>query len=392
MIPYGRQNIDSDDIDSVLEALKSDWLTQGPKVPLFEQALAAYCSVQYGVAVNSATSALHLACLALGISENDTVWTSPNSFVASANCARYCRATVDFVDIDIATGNMCCISLEKKLKIAQKANCLPKAIIPVHFAGQPCDMEKIAELARQYNFKVIEDASHAIGAKYKGKPVGSCEFSDICVFSFHPVKIITTLEGGVAMTNNSDLARSMRLLRSHGVTNDPSQMQGDSHGMWYYQQIELGFNYRMNDVEAALGLSQLNKLNDFIARRQNIAKRYKELLKDSTDAVPLSISPDNYSSFHLFVVKVAVATGDDKRHLISLLRQSGIFAHVHYIPIHMQPYYQKLGFKQGDFPQAECYYKQAITLPIFPSLTMADLDTIIRTLKRHLRSIKNGNS
>lgn len=392
MIPYGRQHIDDDDISSVLETLNSNWLTQGPKVPLFEQALAAYCSVQYGVAVNSATSALHLACLALGISENDTVWTSPNSFVASANCARYCRATVDFVDIDIATGNMCCITLEKKLKIAQEMNCLPKAIIPVHFAGQSCNMEKIAELARQYNFKVIEDASHAVGAEYKGKPVGSCEFSDICVFSFHPVKIITTLEGGMAVTNNPDLANSMRLLRSHGVTNDPNQMQGDSHGMWYYQQIELGFNYRMNDVEAALGLSQLNKLNDFVARRQSIAKRYQELLKDSMDAVPLSILPDNYSSFHLFVVKVAVATDEDKRRLVSLLRQSGILAHVHYIPIHMQPYYQKLGFRQGDFPQAECYYNQAITLPIFPSLTMADLDTIIQTLKRHLRTIKNDNS
>ncbi len=392
MIPYGRQHIDDDDISSVLETLNSNWLTQGPKVPLFEQALAAYCSVQYGVAVNSATSALHLACLALGISEKDTVWTSPNSFVASANCARYCRATVDFVDIDIATGNMCCITLEKKLKIAQEMNCFQKAIIPVHFSVQSCNMEKIAELARQYNFKVIEDASHAVGAEYKGKPVGSCEFSDICVFSFHPVKIITTLEGGMAVTNNLDLANSMRLLRSHGVTNDPNQMQGDSHGMWYYQQIELGFNYRMNDVEAALGLSQLNKLNDFVARRQSIAKRYQELLKDSMDAVPLSILPDNYSSFHLFVVKVAVATDEDKRRLVSLLRQSGILAHVHYIPIHMQPYYQKLGFRQGDFPQAECYYNQAITLPIFPSLTMADLDTIIQTLKRHLRTIKNDNS
>ncbi len=298
------------------------------------------------------------------MSEGDRVWTSPNSFVASSNCALYCGAKVDFVDIDLHTGNMCVDALRNKLALAESTNALPKVVIPVHFAGQPCDMKEIRALSKQYGFFVIEDASHAVGAKYQEKFVGSCEFSDICVFSFHPVKIITTMEGGMALTNNSEWAEKMRMLRSHGITNDPEKMTEDSHGPWYYQQIALGFNYRMTDVEAALGLSQLKKLPGFLEKRNALAKYY-----------------DNcYSSYHLYVARVESLTNKQHSDLIKNLREQGVFAHLHYIPIHIQPYYKKLGFKMGDFPNAETYYRQAITLPLFPELTLEDVEFIVEKL------------
>lgn len=380
MIPYGRQDIDDADVDVVVKTLTSDWLTQGPRVPAFENTLASYCNAKFGIAVNSATSALHIACLALGVGAGDRVWTSPNSFVASANCALYCGASVDFVDININTGNMCIDALTDKLVEAEKKNCLPKVVIPVHFAGQPCDMAQIATLAEQYQFKVIEDASHAMGAKYAGSTVGSCKYSDICVFSFHPVKIITTIEGGMAMTNQQALADNMRLLRSHGVSNDPSVMRHKAHGPWYYEQVGLGFNYRMNDIEAALGISQLTKLDDFIAKRNAVAARYSEWFAENETITPLVVYEAAYSSFHLYVVRISELTQQQQSKLVETLREKGIFAHIHYIPIHTQPYYTDLGFKAGDFPNAERYYSQAITLPIFPTLTTSQIDFIADTL------------
>ena len=384
MIPYGRQDIDEKDIEAVISTLKSDWLTQGPTIPKFEKALADYCGVEHTVAVNSATSALHIACLALGVEQGDTVWTSPNSFVASANCAIYCRATVDFVDIDLLTGNMCMQKLEQKLALAKKQHCLPKAVIPVHFAGQSCDMEAISRLAKEYDFYVIEDASHAVGASYRDKPVGCCAYSDICVFSFHPVKIITTVEGGAALTNNGAFAEKMRLARSHGVTSDQNQMTESSHGPWYYQQITLGYNYRMNDVEAALGLSQLKKLDDYVARRNAIAKQYAAGFANEDFIQPLVVSEYCYSSYHLFCILATRLTEITHRRVIEKLRSHGVFAHVHYIPIHLQPFYTDLGFKKGDFPQAEDYYRQVITLPLFPSITDNEVQFIIHTVKEVL--------
>lgn len=377
MIPYGRQHLDESDIEAVLETLKSDWLTQGPAVPKFENALADYCNANYGVAVNSATSALHIACLALDVGPGDCVWTSPNSFVASSNCALYCGAGIDFVDIDLQTGNMCVDALKHKLENAQANGCLPKVVIPVHFAGQPCDMALIRALSKQYGFYVIEDASHAVGAKYQNQLIGSCEYSDICVFSFHPVKIITTMEGGMALTNDPSLADKMRMLRSHGITNDPARMTEKSHGPWYYQQVALGFNYRMTDVEAALGLNQLNKLEDFLEKRNILARHYDSLFRPYSDILPLTQSNDNYSSYHLYVVKVDSLDSDKHAKLISELRERGIFAHVHYIPIHLQPHYKSLGFKKGDFPNAEHYYQQAITLPLFPDLTKSEVQHVV---------------
>ncbi|APD89141.1 UDP-4-amino-4,6-dideoxy-N-acetyl-beta-L-altrosamine transaminase [Alteromonas mediterranea] len=380
MIPYGRQHLDEEDVKAVVETLTSSWLTQGPAVPKFEAALADYCGAEFGVAVNSATSALHIACLALGVSEGDRVWTSPNSFVASSNCALYCGAKVDFVDIELNTGNMCVDALRNKLALAESINALPKVVIPVHFAGQPCDMKEIRVLSKQYGFFVIEDASHAVGAKYQEKFVGSCEFSDICVFSFHPVKIITTMEGGMALTNNSEWAEKMRMLRSHGITNDPEKMTEDSHGPWYYQQIALGFNYRMTDVEAALGLSQLKKLPGFLEKRNALAKYYDNLLSVFSCIKPLQQRGDSYSSYHLYVARVESLTNKQHSDLIKNLREQGVFAHLHYIPIHIQPYYKKLGFKMGDFPNAETYYRQAITLPLFPELTLEDVEFIVEKL------------
>lgn len=388
MIPYGRQHLDESDIKAVLDTLKSDWLTQGPAIPKFESAFADYCSASYAVAVNSATSALHIACLALGVGPGDCVWTSPNSFVASSNCALYCGAGIDFVDIDLQTGNMCVDALKHKLENAEANNCLPKVVIPVHFAGQPCDMAQIRALSKRYGFFVIEDASHAVGARYQDKLVGSCEFSDICVFSFHPVKIITTMEGGMALTNSMELADKMRMLRSHGITNDPAMMTEDSHGPWYYQQITLGFNYRMTDVEAALGLSQLDKLDTFVEKRNALATYYDKSLCNQANIAPLLQHNDTYSSYHLYVVRVKSLDSTTHTTLVTQLRESGIFAHVHYIPIHLQPYYQNLGFKKGDYPNAERYYQQAITLPMFPDLSENDVASIVSTLIKHVDNLR----
>jgi UDP-4-amino-4,6-dideoxy-N-acetyl-beta-L-altrosamine transaminase len=389
VIPYGRQHLDESDIEAVLETLKSDWLTQGPAVPKFENALADYCNANYGVAVNSATSALHIACLALDVGPGDCVWTSPNSFVASSNCALYCGAGIDFVDIDLQTGNMCVDALKHKLENAEANNCLPKVVIPVHFAGQPCDMAQIRALSKRYGFFVIEDASHAVGAKYQNQLVGSCEYSDICVFSFHPVKIITTMEGGMALTNDPSLADKMRMLRSHGITNDPARMTEESHGPWYYEQVALGFNYRMTDVEAALGLSQLNKLEDFLEKRNALARHYDSLFRPYSNIFPLTQSNDNYSSYHLYVVKVDSLDSDKHAKLISELRERGIFAHVHYIPIHLQPHYKSLGFKKGDYPNAEHYYQQAVTLPLFPDLTLEEVEQVVDTLSNAVNTVNS---
>ncbi|MGO2129607.1 MAG: UDP-4-amino-4,6-dideoxy-N-acetyl-beta-L-altrosamine transaminase [Pseudoalteromonas prydzensis] len=383
VIPYGKQSISQDDIDAVIDVLKSDWLTQGPKVPAFEQAIADYCGVNFACATNSATSALHIACLALGVGESDIVWTSPISFVASANCALYCGAKVDFVDIDLDTGNMSPSALEQKLISAEKIDSLPKVVIPVHLAGQSCDMQAIYQLATKYDFKIIEDASHAIGAKYLDKPVGNCEFSDICVFSFHPVKIITSAEGGMAVTNSKKLDKKMKRLRSHGITNNPDEMTEPSHGPWYYQQVELGFNYRMTELQAALGLSQLSKLDEFVTKRNQLAKIYSSKLKDMP-IMHLAQSSQIYSSYHLYIIKL---TGDSiLRHksIIESLREQGITSHLHYIPIHIQPHYRKLGFKANDFPNAIKYYNCALTIPLHPELTDSEQNYIIKTITEQL--------
>lgn len=383
VIPYGRQTISQADIDAVVDVLKSDWLTQGPKVSAFEQAVANYCEAEFATATNSATSALHIACLALGVCEGDIVWTSPISFVASANCALYCGAKVDFVDIDIDTGNLSPDALEQKLIAAEKTNSLPKVVIPVHLAGQSCDMQAIAKLAEKYNFKVIEDASHAIGAKYLDKPVGCCEHSDITVFSFHPVKIITSAEGGMAVTNCEIIDNKIKRLRSHGITNIPEEMTEPSHGPWYYQQIELGFNYRMTDLQAALGLSQLKELDKFISSRNTIAKTYKEAF-ENLPLQHLNQSKHCYSSYHLFIVRLVGSTAEKQKSVIVELREKGIISHLHYIPIHLQPFYTSMGFRKGDFPNAEAYYQQAMTIPLFASMTHEQQCTVIDTVKNAL--------
>lgn len=383
MIPYGKQFIDQTDIDAVVDVLKSDWLTQGPKVPAFEDAVASYCKAEHGVAVNSATSALHIACLALDVGSNDIVWTSPISFVASANCALYCGAKIDFVDIDLNTGNMSVFELEKKLLLAEQNNCLPKVVIPVHLAGQSCDMQAIHKLALKYDFKIVEDASHAIGAKYLDKPVGCCEFSDICVFSFHPVKIITSAEGGMAVTNNQELAKRLRKLRSHGITSDPTEMTEPSHGPWYYQQVELGFNYRMTDLHAALGISQLSKVDEFVNQRHFLAQIYNTHL-DLNLIRPLHQSDTCYSAYHLYIVQLKDSDITRHKNAITQLRAAGIIGHLHYIPIHLQPYYQAMGFSVGDFPNAEKYYQGAITLPLHPTLQEQEVHFVLNTLQQIL--------
>lgn len=382
MIPYGRQDIVQDDIEALVQVLQSDFLTQGPAVPNFEQAVAAYCGAAHAVALNSATSALHVACLALGLGHKDWLWTTPISFVASANCGLYCGAQVDFVDIDPETLNICPSALEHKLLKAELSGCLPKIVVPVHMCGQPCNMKAIHALAQRFGFKIIEDASHAIGARYLGEPVGSCGYSDITIFSFHPVKIITTAEGGMALTNSSDLAHRMALLRSHGVTRDPEQMTHEPDGPWYYQQIELGFNYRMTELQAALGFSQLKRLDTYVARRHELARNYANLLQDLPVSLPRQHT-DAYSAFHLFVVRLQLEKITcSQREVFERMRRNGIGVNLHYIPIHTQPWYARMGFHPSDFPQALTYYKEAITLPLYVNLTEEEQQSVARALSR----------
>jgi len=385
MIPYGRQDINQADIDSVINVLQSDFLTQGPQVPIFEKTVSNYCGAEFGIAVNSATSALHVACLALGLGKGDWLWTSPNSFVASANCGLYCGAQVDFVDIDKQTYNMSVEELEKKLSQAKQANNLPKIVIPVHFAGQSCDMKKIHSLSQEYGFKVIEDASHAIGGRYLDQPIGGCQYSDITVFSFHPVKIITTAEGGLATTNDKELSERMQLFRSHGVTRNPEIMSKLSEGGWYYRQVDLGFNYRMTELQAALGVSQMQRLDEFITRRHILQERYDSLLSGLPIVKPYQ-SQDSYSALHLYPIQIDLNCIDKGREKIfDELRQNGIGVNVHYIPIHTQPYYLQFGFKVGDFPNSEYYYNKAISIPLFHAMTVGQQDEVCNVLKRVLQ-------
>ena len=384
MIPYGRQEITQDDIDAVIDVLRSDFLTQGPTVPRFEHNVASYCGAVRAVAANSATSALHIACLALGLGPEDWLWTSPISFVASANCGLYCGANVDFVDIDPTTLNMCPEALAAKLEQAEREGRLPKIVMPVHLCGQPCHMEPIHALSKKYGFSIIEDASHAIGGRYLGKPVGACTHSHITVFSFHPVKIITTGEGGVALTNDPQLARTMELLRTHGVTRDPVLMTDAPDGPWYYQQVVLGFNYRMTDIQAALGLSQLLRVDQYVARRHRLAERYDQHLAGLPIKTPWRDS-QSYSALHLYVIRLSTLDcAPARRKVFESLRSQGIGVNVHYIPIHMQPYYMKIGFKPGDFPEAERYYSQAITLPMYPTMSEIQQDQVISALRAAL--------
>lgn len=374
-IPYGRQDIDAQDIAAVVRVLRSDWLTQGPEVPRFETAMAARCEAAGGVAVNSATSALHLACLALGVGPGDTGWTVPNTFVASANCLRYCGAGVDFVDIDPHTLNLSVPALADKLCGAKASGRLPKVVIPVHFAGRSCDMAAIGDLAREYGFRVIEDASHAVGALSAGHPVGACRHSDLTVFSFHPVKIMTTGEGGMLTARDPALLRRLARLRSHGITRDGAEMAGQSEGPWYYQQVELGYNYRMTDLQAALGRSQLARLDGFLARRRELARRYDRLLA----VLPLARPPlDEESSWHLYAVRLRDAAR--RRPVFEALRAAGIGVNVHYIPVHLQPDYRRLGFGPGDYPVAEAYYAGALSLPLHARLTDTEQDYIVAAL------------
>ncbi|MDO6618563.1 UDP-4-amino-4,6-dideoxy-N-acetyl-beta-L-altrosamine transaminase [Shewanella sp. 6_MG-2023] len=378
MIPYGRQSISQEDIEAVTAVLQSDFLTQGPQVPLFESSIAAITQSSYAIAGNSATSMLHVACLALGVTEGDIVWTSPVSFVASANCSLYCGATIDFVDIDPATANMCPEALAIKLSMASKTNKLPKVIIAVHMAGHSCDMEKIAALAGQYGINVIEDAAHGIGGHYLASPLGSCKYSDITIFSFHPVKIITTGEGGVATTNNPDLAKAMSLSCSHGITKNKADMENSNEGDWFYEQQSLGYNYRMTDMQAALGCSQLKLLSHVVAVRNRLAERYQNLLNDSDIKVVIPLE-GSVSAYHLLLVQLPDKC--DRKSIFNAMRKAGIGVHVHYIPIHLQPYYQELGFKKGSFHNAEKYYQSCLTLPLFPNLTFEQQDYICNTLK-----------
>ena len=385
MIPYGRQDINQADIDAVVEVLRSDFLTQGPVVPAFEKAVAEYLDTKYGLAVNSATSALHIACLALGVGKGDIVWTSPITFVASANCALYCGAKVDFIDIDPKTYNISVDRLKEKLVQAEKTGTLPKVVIPVHLCGQPCDMADIHALSKQYGFKIIEDASHSIGGRYKDEPIGNCHYSDIIVFSFHPVKIITTGEGGMALTNNEQLAKSMRHLRSHGITTDPADMHPRPEGeLWNYQQINLGYNYRMTDIQAALGLSQMQRLNDFVSKRHTIAKRYNQMLSTLPVVQPWQ-HPDSYSSYHLYVIRLKLdEISKTHREVYEMLRAAGVLVNLHYIPVYRQPYYEQMGFSVGYCAEAEQYYSEAISLPMYPGLTEQQQDYVVSALENVL--------
>lgn len=381
MIPYGRQNINEADIQAVVDVLRSDFITQGPAVPAFENLVAKYCGASYAIAVNSATSALHIACLALGVGKGDIVWTSPISFVASANCALYCGAKVEFVDIDPKSYNLSIEQLTIKLAEAEKNGALPKVIIPVHLSGQPCEMQKVHALSQKYGFKIIEDASHAIGAKYQNEPVGNCKYSDITVFSFHPVKIITTAEGGMALTNQPELADQMALLRSHGITRDDNKMTQASDGPWYYQQISLGFNYRMTDLQAALGFSQMQRLDDFIEKRHKIAHRYNETLSDLPITIPWQ-HQDSYSALHLYILRLQLdKISISHKEFFTRLRESNIGVNLHYIPIYLHPYYKKFGYHQEEYENANAYYAEAISLPIYPNLTVDQQSHICDVIK-----------
>ncbi len=384
-IPYGRQSINQDDIQAVLEVLQSDWLTTGPAVNSFEKAVADYCGARYAVAVNSATSALHIACMALGVGKGDVLWTTPNTFVASANCALYCGADVDFVDVEADTYNMSVSALQEKLEVAQKVQRLPKVIVPVHFSGQPCDMKNIAALAKQYGIAVIEDASHAIGASYEDTRVGDCTYSDMTVFSFHPVKIVTTAEGGMVTTQDAALAKRLELYRSHGITREPASMTEASQGAWYYQQIDLGYNYRITDLQCALGCSQMKRIDTFVTRRREIADVYDRELQGMPLVLPRQ-RKNVHSAWHLYVVQVdPKKTEKTRKEVFDALRAAGIGVNVHYIPVHTQPYYRQcFGFQEGDFPVAEAYYQQALSLPIYADLTGEEQQQVIESLKKAL--------
>ncbi|BDM62926.1 UDP-4-amino-4,6-dideoxy-N-acetyl-beta-L-altrosami ne transaminase [Shewanella sp. NFH-SH190041] len=384
MIPYGKQSINQQDIDAVINVLTSDFLTQGPKVPEFESKLSSLCKAKFAFAVNSATSALHIACCALGLGKGDWLWTSPITFVASANCGLYCGASIDFVDVDEATYNMCPRKLEEKLIVAKQQGRLPKIVIPVHLCGQSCDMEAIFRLSQEYGFKIIEDASHAIGGFYKGEPIGNCAYSDMTVFSFHPVKIITTAEGGAVLTNNAALAEKLALLRSHGVTRNTDLMEGESHGAWYYEQVALGFNYRMTELQGALGASQISRLSEFVQKRHKLAERYNQRLADLPIVLPKQHT-DTYSSFHLYIIRLKLnLLTKSRKQIFDELRDADIGVNVHYIPVHTQPYYQSLGFTVGDFPVAERFYSEAISLPLYADMTDTEQNEVISILTRVL--------
>ena len=385
MIPYGKHHITDDDIDEVVKVLKSDFITQGPKIPEFEEMIKKYTGAKYAIAVNSATSALHIACKALALGKGDILWTSPITFVASANCALYSNAQIDFVDINPETYNLCPIALEKKLVQAKKDNKLPKIVIPVHLAGQSCDMNRIYELSQEYSFKIIEDASHAIGGKYKNEPIGQSRYSDITIFSFHPVKIITSAEGGMAITNNFELAEKMELLRTHGITRNNSLMKRIPDGPWYYEQIDLGFNYRMSDIHAALGISQMKRIDEYIEKRHNIVEKYNTSFQGLPIKTPFQ-TQDTFSSFHLYIIRIENILENTSKlkkfHMHLINKKIGV--NLHYIPLHIQPYYREMGFKMGDFPQAEKYYREAVSLPIYPNLTEENQNIVIEEVKHAL--------
>lgn len=385
MIPYGRQEITPADVEAVVRVLQSDFLSQGPKVPEFEAAVATRVGTRHAIAMSSATSALHVACLSLDLGPGDWLWTSPITFVASANCALYCGAQVEFVDIDPTTYNLCPKALERKLVEARRVGRLPKVVVPVHLSGQPCELAAIHALSIEYGFRIIEDASHAIGGRYRGEPIGNCQYSDITVFSFHPVKIITTAEGGMALTNDPVLAERMALLRSHGITRDPALMEREPEGGWYYEQIALGFNYRMTDLQAALGVSQLQRVDAYVARRHELAERYDRLLATLPVVTPWQ-HPDSYSGRHLYVIRLQPgASGASHRQVFTELRDAGIGVNLHYIPVYHQPYYRKMGFAAQAYPEAERYYQEAITLPLFPTMEMGQQDQVIAAMKQALR-------
>lgn len=386
MIPYGRQDITEEDISEVVAVLKSDFLTQGPAIERFEKAFAEYCGARYAVAVSSCTAALHLACMALGLKPGDRFWTVPNTFVATANAGLYCGGAVDFVDIDARTWNMSVTALEEKLKAAKAAGMLPKIVLPVHFSGQSCDMKAIRALSEQYGFKIIEDAAHCAGASYAGGKVGSCKFSDLCVFSFHPVKIITTGEGGIITTNSKDIYEKLLRLRTHGITRETGVMQKTGEGAWYFEQLELGYHYRITDIQAALGLSQLKRLDSYVQKRKQLAEKYAQKLKNLPLTLPV-IKKDCDSSWHLYAVRLQTGKiSKTRKEVFDAMRDKNIGVNVHYIPVHLHPYYKELGFSPGDYPESEAYYAQALTLPLFPALKDEEQDYICDTLAEILKS------